>query len=212
MRTLIGCAVIAATTMLGSASAAASLTAYSDRAAFDTAVGSTTLVDFESIPDTNGLPVTVGVVTFNEPSNALRVFNPNIYQTNTTRYLNNNDGSSGQLIIGFSTPVFAVGMDIGFLNTQGWGNGPGDEHFVLNTGDDFTVTVPGPMCCGTGIPFNFVGFTSSVGFTSITINDPTHGVALDNFAFATSAVPVPGAAWLLGPTLAGLGFMRRPAS
>jgi hypothetical protein len=57
---------------------------------------------------------------------------------------------------------------------------------------------------------SFVGFTSDTPFSSISIDDPTNGLAIDNFEFATgltAAVPEPSTWAMMILGFFGLGWM-----
>ncbi len=197
---------IAAVFLLASVPTQAQSTFYSSRAAFLAHTTGTTTLDFEGLAPDNGstnypLPagytqagVNFGVNTAlfhhqllfvagkgsHYPGNS--VFSSQNTQANTP-------GEIGDLLITFSTPVTAIGLDFGdnFIS-------PNTDTFTLSNGETFTRTT------GSGTNFNFVGLTSLTPITSLDIQEPRDFVLnIDNFTFG---VAVPEAA-----TAVSLGFL-----
>lgn len=170
----------------------AAVITYADRASFDAAVPGTTLVDFETTSASLASSVTVGDVTFSQAGGRLYVFTPSAYSTNGSRYLNHNNNGSPDVVVTFATPVTAVGFDLGYLFN--WGNSPeaGEFEIALSSGDVVSASAPEWYnSVVTGATLTFVGFVLDTPITSFVIGDPSDGTAIDNFAFATSSVPVP---------------------
>ncbi|VAX09058.1 hypothetical protein MNBD_GAMMA25-120 [hydrothermal vent metagenome] len=105
-----------------------------------------------------------------------------------------------------------VGVRItAFDNLDNTGNSLG----TVITPNSPHLGLPRPLAGDSG-PFYFLYFvgiqadTASIRSLLIEPLDPTDGFALDGIALATSAVPVPAAAWLFGSGLLSLvGFARR---
>jgi hypothetical protein len=155
-------------------------------------------------------------VDFNAPGGHLFTVAPSLYQTAgvTVDYLNNNGGTGGMTIT-FSTPIYGFAADIGIQNN--WGGASAlTEAFTFGPGSSALVTFSNVLANSSN-PLIFVGYTSDTSFTSIAINDPTDGLAIGDFTFASSLTPaaVPGpiaGAGLPGLLLAGgglLGWWRR---
>lgn len=205
--------------MLGTSGvASAALITYTDSLSYDTAVGSTTLIDFETQGTdgqvTNyGGSLTVGDVTFTEADNRLYVLGSGLYNTfGSTHYLNHNGFSNDPVVINFASSVSAVGMDLGWLSN--WGTGPGSSmNFVFSNGETYTANVVGPLYANPTTSLGFVGFKSDIAFSSISIYDPSASVMIDNFKYALSPspapVPEPATMILFGTGLAGLVAARR---
>lgn len=189
------------------------VTLYGTRVAFDAAAGATTLLDFEAqnpggaadyTPYNSAL--TIGSVTFTQPNARLFDLGQNLYNTagTTGSYLNNNDGvPDGSSLVGvsFASPVYSIGMDLGYLYL--WGGGTTAD-LTLSTGDIFILSLTGPLVL-TSTPLTFFGFTSDVGITSLSFTDHSSGMMIDNFAYTTTAVPEPTTLALAG--LSGLSLM-----
>ena len=174
--------------------AMATTTEYATRADFNAAVGSTALINFEaqypSGTDPNAPPywvnsMTIGDVRFsnnNDPSTTgvLWVL-PNAYYSTTfdSHYLFP-EGSF--LTITFAHPVYAAGMDIGFVAPLEIT--ASDVTITLSTGYTFTMSLP--QVAGTSLAPAFFGISSDVPFTSIALSDVTPGVrglGIDNFSY-----------------------------
>jgi hypothetical protein len=58
-------------------------------------------------------------------------------------------------------------------------------------------------------PIGFVGFSSDIPFSSITIIDPSYPTLIDNFAYKTFPNPEPASMLLLGTGFAALAGARK---
>jgi hypothetical protein len=192
---------------------AADITTYSTRADYLAATGANTTIDFEA---QNPSPwythynttLTVGDVTFSG-SGALFVLSHATYQHSIdgSSYFNNNFGGT-QLGVAFANSVHAFAFDLASL--YNWGSGALQITLDFGGGSR-TIDLLGADLHNGGRPV-FAGFTSSVAFDSITITDPTRGLAIDNFAFTSApvaAVPEPASLALAGVALAGVALTRR---
>jgi PEP-CTERM motif len=203
---------------LGAATqASATIVAYSTLAGFQAATTGNSTITFDGLSgccgDTSfGNSLTQGGVTFTQPDSRLFVIAPGGYGTSglTSDYLNNNGGNfSPSSIVGvsFASPVYGFAADIG--SVYNWG-GTSDPTITFNfASGSGSFTLPNYLISSNNT-LNFIGFTSSSPFTTITINDPTSGLAIDNFTSATglqSAVPEPSTWAMLLLGFAGVGFM-----
>jgi hypothetical protein len=198
--------------LLAPVAAQATLKTYTNRALFNIDVGSTTLIDFEAQQKNKvtfyGSNLTVGNVSFTQANSDFYVISPGVLNTNsvTGNYLISNNGTK-PVVINFASSVSAVGMDLGwFKSTYYSGN---TMNIVLNNDEFFTkYNVPGPLF-GTNTPMGFVGFSSDIPFSSITINDPSGTVMIDNFAYTATPTPEPATMLLLGTGFAALAGARK---
>jgi hypothetical protein len=107
------------------------------------------------------------------------------------------------IIVNFSgNPVTAIGGIFGPSDADG-NFVAGNLNLTLSDGTSLTNY---PVNIG-----DFLGFTSTVPITSMTINAPDSDMfaQVDHFYVGTAVVPIPGAVWLLGSGLIGLVTVRR---
>jgi hypothetical protein len=142
-------------------------------------------------------------VTFTEPNGRLFFVNQSIYDTAgfPTDYLNNNYGSN-TVTINFGSPVYAFAADIG--SVFNWGPTPNHTITFSVTGGSGSITLPGYMAYSLVAP-DFFGLSSTTPFSQVTINDPTQGLAIEDFAFTTQSLGAPSPA--PGAGFASLAFL-----
>lgn len=193
-------------------SAHAGLVTYTTRAAYDAAVSTSTTVDFEA-QGTNGSvayygsSLTAGGVQFADNQSRLFVFSGGFYGDHFSSHYLNNNSMGTEITITFAAPVHAFAMDLGVISN--WG-GAAQLRDLINFGGN-TVAFDFIGQQSSGAPLQFVGFSSDEAFSSITINDFTQGLAIDNFSYSTDAigaVPEPASLALVGLALATVGFAR----
>lgn len=187
--------------LLASAPTQAQSTFYSDRTTFLANTVAATTLGFEGLAPDNGytnypLPagftqsgVNFSVDTVAFPNQFLFVIGKDGYYPGNSVFSSQNTQSSaqpntpastGDLLITFSTPVTAIGLDFGdnFIS-------PNTAIFTLSNGETFTRPT------GSGSSFNFVGLTSLTPITTLDIQEPNdYAFNIDNFTFGAAA-PVP---------------------
>ena len=213
------------TLLLPVTASAGLITTFSDRAAFDAAVGTTVVEDFG--PDAN-FPITSGIL--NSFTNEAGILPGDIapgvtYSTEvgTGNFFNIDAGGGFQggfldsivfpsgertLTVNFDTAVAAFGFDTNSLMGSAFS-------LLINFSDGTSTEFS--QAVGSGLGLQFFGYQSSlVDIDSLNIrgNNTTFNFALDNFTFgggsgSVSPVPAPGALSLLGLCLAGMGVARR---
>lgn len=223
-------ALLATVIVTSTIAMAGTVTEYTDRTAFNTAVGPVTLEDFTS---TDHFPITTGVLnsSTNLPGIGITpgLIQPGVTYTSPVTGTSNDfnidagggyvggfldsligDGASTRpLTATFNGPVGAFGFDTNQL-------GGASESIVINFsgGGSYSTTL------NPGSGLTFFGFQSSAqDITSFVLqyNDPTQfGFAMDNFAFTPngaggggSEVPEPTSVLLVGGGLVGLAALRR---
>jgi hypothetical protein len=186
------------------APARADLIVYTDRASFAANATNLQTITFEGLAPPNSFTffnsppgLTLQGVTFQGSPNNLFVidpgFNPPNFAFNSGQFLQENN-SGGTLNVALPAGTTAVGLDVSsFL--------PQSAILRLSTGDVLTVPEPGRP------NFAFIGFTSNVPVTSLSITITNNGnPTIDNFSFGVAApVPEPGTLTLTGVGL--LGFV-----
>ncbi len=180
---------------------------YTDRSAWEAALGSATIMteDFDSITAANitsgttsiGMlsieAVNAGGLTKIDDGTGVRNINGSNYLQLIT-----DDDPVRSAILHLPDSAFAWGMDYNQY-------GSGDQTYV--TFSDIVADTVGPHGASA-----FVGYISDIEFNEIQFTDPHPSLAIigmDNFSFVESAVPEPATLALMGLGLAGIGFRRR---
>jgi hypothetical protein len=193
--------------------ASASTTTYSTWADYNAATTGNQTITFDGLGiaywDGNPTGLTQSGVAFTQPDHRLFTFSPSFYATTglTSDYLNLNSNGS-VLNITLPAPIFAFATDVGSL--ENFGN-TSDPTITFNfTGGTGSITLNNYLSSSANT-LAFFGISSTTSFSSITINDPTNGLILDNFTFtiepAASATPLPAALPLFATGLGALGLL-----
>jgi hypothetical protein len=151
-----------------------------------------------------GSSLTLDGVTFTQPGQRLEVVSSGYYaaRTLTSDYLNNQSGVGG-LTVTLPYAVTSFTADLGLV--YNWGNAASPNLTFTFGSTSETITLPYYLDNSLyANPLITYTFTSSTPFTTITIADPTDGLALDNFTFP-AAVPGPIAGAGLPGLVAGCG-------
>jgi hypothetical protein len=151
--------------------------------------------------------LTLDGVTFTQPGGRLFVFNPTYYANPsiTSDYLNNNAGLGG-LTITLPYAVTSFSADLGSVFNWAAPGNPTILPLTFTFGSTSETITLAHYFDGT-YPLVTYLFTSSTPFTTITIDDPTDGLALDNFTFPAAQTPLPAALPLFASGLGALGFL-----
>ncbi len=106
----------------------------------------------------------------------------------------------GSVTFTFATPIDAFGLYLNGVQLDG-------ETITFNDGAPQSVGIANP---GSGV--QFLGFSDTASFTSVTIDATNDIIGVDDVRYGTPAatgVPEPATFGLLGAALASLGFLRR---
>ncbi len=211
MRKLIKSLSIAATLGLASSQALAGVVTFTDRLAWEAAVGGVfTLEDFSSVSSAvyETTPVDVGDFTVSVSGTTFGSSWHNISSTgaggaafnsvNGTQQLNVATGDQGGTTLAFDFNIFAFGADFA---------GVSDSRTTSIFIDGLQIDIP-------ALTGGFFGFVSDTAFNSNLLAltaGSADGFGMDNLVYASqsSSVPEPGSLALLGLGLAGIGFARR---
>lgn len=214
-RFLKSLALIAACTAV---QAHAAIVTHGSWAEYNAATSANTTIDFEAQAygayAYYGSSLTVGDVTFTDNAPRLFVINTYYYTTFTSKYLNNNTQGT-EVGVQFAQPVYGFALDFGTLYAHQHEGDPLEITFEFG-GESHAFELPGLVTVDRA-PVSMIGFTSDTPFSSITIHDPTKGLALDNFTYTTTApdrgdeqsVPEPGSLALAAAALSALVPLRR---
>jgi hypothetical protein len=184
-------------------------------------VGGQTLIDFEAqnpggsgSVSLQGSNLTIGPVSFTQADSRLYVLGEGVYNTAglSSSYLNHNGAGFQNVIINFDAGgTYSLGIDIGQLYPF---FGPvGSLTLNLSSGDVINLTGLQQLS-STSNTLQFVGFTSNVAINSISIDDVSASLVIDNFAYsytANATVPEPLSllVWAGLASVAGLVRSRR---
>ena len=213
----------------GNVNANAALTTFTDRTAWETAVGSFTSENFNATPETDPIPnnTVFDVGAYNvfyttsggiDETNNFILDNDSLASIDGTIFLSlmvdiGGPDTTTALELRFDAPIGAFAADWNAVsNTSSLTSSAGG--MSINLSD-----LLGPAPAGFTTPFQdggFLGFTSDTLFSTITFSAAIGDVfVLDNTAFstATTPIPVPSTAGLFGTGLLGLlayAWWRKP--
>lgn len=200
---------LAATVLAGNASAG--VIAYTDRNAWEAAVGGVFYTeDFSSTPsgvyeftpiDVGDFTVSVNGSTFGSSwhnISATGAGGASANSVNGTQQLNVATGSVGGTVLDFDFDIYAFGANFASVS---------DSRTTSFMIDGFQLDIP-------YLTGGFFGFVSDSAFSSNVLAltaGGADGFGMDNlvYAAASTSVPVPASFALLGLGLAGLGFARK---
>lgn len=181
----------------------AGLIEFSDRASFETAIGTSTTIDFEADLQsswTYNTNFVEGNVVITPSSNYQYIGDFDELSNNNNQW--NTWGSDfllGEAVghtIQFNTAVNAFGLDFG-------GNGNGTFNFQLDNGEQFSATSSGQFG-----EYNFIGVTSTSSFTSVTWSSSNSRIAADNIIYSTIDVPEPSTLAIFALGIMGLASRK----
>lgn len=182
-----------------------SLVTYTSRVAYDAATMNNQLVDFEGLDTvvTFYNPFTSGGVTFGSttPGSTGNVwYAPNAWYGNASDALTIQAGSPNEFTIDLpvTSTYTSVGVDL----------------FMFSGSDTLTITTPDGSSTSISATnsYTFLGFTSTIPFSSLTITGGGSNFGIDNFDFGDAIVQVPepsSAVVILSGLLIALSRRRR---
>lgn len=188
-----------------SSAAAAQVTQYTSEAAFNAAVGATSLQNFNSL--SSGVTISPGPFSFgafSTSTNGVASIAPGAggFNVNGSNYLDIDLDPTESFTFTFAAPITSFGANF----------------FSLNNGSPLrtSITVNGQTFGPTAEP-TFLGFVSMSAFTTLTFSVAANAgtndeFGLDNVRFATAGVPEP-ATWAMmvfGFGAMGGALRRRP--
>jgi hypothetical protein len=197
--------------------ARSAIVTYSTVDAYNAATTGNTTVDFSANQYSQnavtffGTSATFGAITFGSSGGRLFVLANHFYFDNMGGNYFNNNGGNANVTMAFDAPVTAFALNFGTISN--WGNASSLTETFAFGGDSVSFTLPGEMA-GSQLAPSFLGFTSDVAFTSVTITDPTYGLAIRDVAYgnvapASNDVPEPASLALLAAGLLGVAAFRR---
>ncbi len=188
--------------------APAAIVTYTNRAAFDAAFANANRENWDGFANGTVIPngTTVNGITYNSSFGDALVTNQFAATTNPNTLGQSADGfffPEDAMTFTFSRPLSAFGIDINTFATDN-----GAYTATTNNGDvisSFFDPFPG---FGTG---QFIGFFSTVPFTSVTItaSDPVNGVSFTLDTLRAQVVPEPATLAVFGLMAAGAFGVRR---
>lgn len=202
---------------LGCAPLHATVISYTDETLFLAAAGATTLESFEDEVVANGTP-SVATTYFTATASALgttvasvSVGNPLGWASDGTHVLGISQTTRMDATLG--SPIYALGFDV--ISASESTTQSGGQSFVrleLPGGQQFVMSSCPPCLQSPGYPGHadyFFGVVSDQPFNTFAIVNTAFADAVAIDRVQLTAVPLPGAGWLLLPIFSVLGFTRR---